>query len=106
MPETTDTPLSTNVIPRPPALEQWKAFIGDLARPFAIIGTTIGFNHSLVIVAHKLGPDASAAAIFIGAAGGVLVGVYGAKSWEMAQSAKQAANVEVAKAAVPVEVKP
>lgn len=98
MTEPTDTPINP-AYPPAPMMERVKALVGDLARPFAIIGTTIGFNTALVTVAQKLGPDASAAAIFIGAAGGILATLYGAKAWEAVQGGKHTASVEIAKVA-------
>lgn len=103
--EPTDTPVNPSYPPAP-LMERIKALIGDLARPFAIIGTTIGFNVALIRIAEKLGPDASAAAIFIGAAGGILATLYGAKSWEQAQVGKHAATVEVAKATSTTSTEP
>jgi hypothetical protein len=96
MAEPTDTPINKS-FPPPSRLEGIKAFVGDLARPFAIIGTTVGVNTALVMVASKLGPDASAAAIFIGAAFAGLTTLYGAKAWEAVQAGKHTASVEIAK---------
>jgi hypothetical protein len=97
MTEPTDTPVNAP-FPRPTVMEQIKGFVGDLARPIAIIGTTYGFNVALIKAADKIGPDATAAAIFITAAGGILATLYGAKAWEVIQGGKHAANVEIAKA--------
>ena len=58
------------------------------------------------MISTKIGPDASAAAIFIGAVFAGVGALYGAKSWEMAQSAKQAATVEVAKATTATTMEP
>jgi hypothetical protein len=73
-----------------------KTFIGDLARPFAIIVTSGAAAAATIILANKVSSDA--AAIFIGAVLSGVAVLYGAKSWEAAQTAKQSANVEVAKA--------
>ena len=98
MTEQTDTPINPTYPPAP-LMERIKALVGDLARPIAIIGTTYGFNVALIKAADKIGPDATAAAIFITAAGGILATLYGAKAWEVIQGGKHAANVEIAKVA-------
>lgn len=103
MTEPTDTPVSTNTFPRPPRLEQVKAFIGDLARPFAIISTSLAGSIATVIVATKIGPDASAAAIFIGAVYAGVGTLFGAKAWEVAQAGKHSASVEIAKTTTTTE---
>ena len=87
--------------PSPPTLGLIKDFIGDVARPFAIISTSLGASVATVIVALKIGPDASAAAIFIGAVFTGVVGLFTAKAWENSQAGKHSATVEVAKAASP-----
>lgn len=97
-----DTPLDPSY-PRPSRLDQVKGFIGDLARPWAIICTSTAASVATVIALVKAGPDPAALAILMGAVFTGVVGLYTAKSWEQAQAAKQAANVEVAKAAGPVQ---
>lgn len=82
-----------------PLSESIKVFIRDVSRPIGLLITAIGVNASTVIVAMKLGPDAAAAAIFIGAAHSGLAALWAAKSWENSQSGKHAATVEIAKAA-------
>jgi hypothetical protein len=94
MTEPTDTPVHSP----PSRAETVKAFIGDLARPFAIISTSLAASIASVVVALKIGPDAAAAAIFIGAVFTGVGAIYTAKSWEMAQAGKHSANVEIAKA--------
>lgn len=92
----TDAPTTT------PPLRGWELFkvvVGDLARPVGILITSIGAAIATVVVALKIGPDAAAAAIFIGAVYTGLAALWAAKSWENSQSGKHAATVEVAKAA-------
>ena len=97
-----DTPLDPSY-PRPSRLDQVKGFIGDLARPWAIIATSTAASIAAVIAVIKAGSDPAALAILIGAIFTGVGALYTAKSWEQAQAAKQAANVEVAKAATPVQ---
>jgi hypothetical protein len=79
-------------------LDRVKGFIGDLARPFAIISTSLAASIATVIVAHKV-DDFDGAAIFIGAVFAGVGALYGAKSWEVAKASKHAAEIEVAKTA-------
>jgi hypothetical protein len=91
----TDTPPTSSP---PSRLDVAKGFIGDLARPFAIIVTSYGAAHATIVIAHKVSAF-EGAATFIGA---VFLGVgalYGAKAWEVAKTGKQAADVEIAKQA-------
>lgn len=93
----TDTPIAGPTYPPASLLDQLKGFIGDLARPFAIIATSGAAAVAVVKIAWAI-TDANQGAIYIGA---VFVGVgalYGAKSWENTAQAKQTANIEVAKA--------
>lgn len=82
----TDTP-----VPQPPTRsERFKAFVGDLARPFAmysVAGTTSWAIYDHATDATKLT-----------AAGFILAALYGAKSYENGAQAKQAAAVQVAQA--------
>lgn len=89
---TTDTPVST----QPPSkLDKIKSFIGDLARPFAIISTSASAAVSVIMIAKRVdgfeGGAAFIAAVFAGVAA-----LYGAKAWEVGTQAKQAANVAIA----------
>lgn len=89
----TDTPPTIFPVDR---LERIKAFIGDLARPFAIIVTSLSASIATVIVSTRT-ENGNDGAILIGA---IFVGVaalYGAKSWEVTKTSKQAAEVEIAK---------
>ncbi|HEY1071517.1 hypothetical protein [Brevundimonas sp.] len=89
----TDTPIQ-----QPPTrLERVKAFIGDLARPFAIIATSFAASWATIVIAYRV-ENGNDGAIFIG---GVFAGVgalYIGKAWEVAKTGKQSAEVEIAKA--------
>lgn len=75
-------------------------FIGQSARPFAIIWTALCAGVAVVILALKL-TDPAQAAIVIGAVYGAgLSPIYIGKSWEERGAAKSNANVEIAKAGV------
>lgn len=102
-PVATDTPPSMSTAPPPPFLDRLKVFIGDLARPFAIISTSFAASWATIVVAYRV-ENGNDAAILMGA---VFLGVatlYGAKSWEMAKASKHAAEVDIAKTTG--EVKP
>jgi hypothetical protein len=89
----TDTPLQ----PPPTTLERVKVFIGDLARPFAIITTSGAASVATVIIAGKV-ENGNDGAIFIG---GVFAGVsalFLGKAWEVVKGQKAGADVEIAKA--------
>lgn len=79
-------------------LSKIERFVGELARPFAIIATAVGVNVATVIIALKIGPEAGAAAIFIGAVHTGFAAIFSAKSWENSQAGKHTATVEIAKA--------
>ncbi|WP_312783401.1 hypothetical protein [Brevundimonas sp.] len=90
----TDTPI------QPPAtrLERVKSFIGDLARPFAIIWTAACAGVSMLILALKI-DDPVQAGVFIGVVYTTGVStLYLGKAWEVAKTGKQSAEVEIAKA--------
>lgn len=79
------------------ALEGIQCFIGEIARPFAIISTSGAAAIAVVTIAQRV-MDGSSGAVFIGA---VFVGVgalYGAKAWETSVQAKQDASVKIAQA--------
>lgn len=84
------------------SIDDAKALVGDLARPFAIYATSGAASVATITIAVKIDhPDLSAAGIFIGA---VFTGVgllYGAKAYENAQQAKHDASVQIAQAQAP-----
>ena len=96
----TDTPVSPQSWPRPSRMDSVKAFIGDLARPFAIISTSYAASHATVVIAYKVS-SFSEAAIFIGAVFAGVGALFGAKAWENARAGKHATEIEIAKAATP-----
>lgn len=104
----TDTPVLPQTFPPPSRLDQIKGFVGDLARPFAIISTSYAASHATVVIAYKVS-SFSEAAIFIGAVFAGVGALFGAKAWENARAGKQAADVEIAKVAapsIPTETRP
>ncbi len=76
----TDTPVIPREVPPVPRSEMIKAFIGDLARPFALYVSGAGTAVATVIGAMKCEDGIQAAAV-ITAAGVVLGGMYGLKEW-------------------------
>lgn len=96
----TDTPLNERTYPPPSRLEQWKGFLGDLARPFAIIVTAVSASAAGVIVATKV-ESGTDGALVMGAIYAGLGALYGFKSWEAGKATTNAANVEIAKATTP-----
>ena len=81
---------------RRPWPDTLKGFIGELARPFAIISTSAAASWATVVVAYKV-QDGNDGAIFIG---GVFAGVgalYIGKAVEVFKSNRAAAEVEIAK---------
>jgi hypothetical protein len=91
---TTDTP-----VPIPSSrLEVVKAFIGDLARPVAVLITAISAGATGIILSLRVASiELGSAAIFMGAIYTGLGAIYTAKSWENAKQAQ--ATADVAKAA-------
>lgn len=80
------------------SLEQFKALIGDLARPYAIVAGATSASIATVIVAWKV-DGFEAAGIFIGAVWAGVGALYGAKAFEVAAVRKRDSEVEIAKAA-------
>ncbi len=84
----TDTPVS-----QPPSpLDGLKSFIGDLARPFAIIVTSAATAFAIVQLASQA-KDLSAAAIFVGALFAGLGALSAAKTYENVKQAQASADV-------------
>lgn len=73
-------------------------FIGDVARPLAIIITSSAAAVATVFIASR-GEGYEGAALFIGAVYAGLGALYGAKALENVGQAKASATVDVAKAA-------
>lgn len=72
-----------------PAIDVFKNFVGDLARPISLIA--VGLSTAWVIWTH-------APADIIGASGVILVALYGTKALENVQTKKQDASVQIAQA--------
>lgn len=90
----TDTPPTIFPVDR---LERIKTFIGDLARPFAIIVTSGGAAWATVVVAYRV-ENGNDGAILMGAIFAGVGALYIGKAWEVAKTGKQSAEVEIAKA--------
>lgn len=88
-----DTPVTPRDVPPVPKSEMVKSFIGDLARPFAIYSTSLSAAIATVIVALKV-EDGNDGAIALGAVGVLVLGIYGAKAWEVAKVAVSGQSVE------------
>lgn len=85
-----DTPVLSQPFPPPSKLDTIKGFIGDLARPFAIVA--IASATAAAIVTPMITTDK------LTAAGMILAVLFGAKTYEVATQSKQAAGVAVAQA--------
>ena len=70
-------------------------FVGEIARPFAIIATSASAATATVIVAIKV-DGFDGAAVFIAAVFAGVGALYGAKAWEEAKKSGQAADVKIA----------
>ena len=89
----TDTPPTIFPVDR---LERIKTFIGDLARPFAIIVTSGAAAWATVVVAYRV-ENGNDGAILMGAIFAGVGAIYIGKAWEVAKTTKQSAEVEIAK---------
>jgi len=91
----TDTPVTPVEVPPVPTSERVKAFIGDLARPFAIIATSYAAAHATVVIASKV-ENGNDGAIFAGAYFLGVATLYGAKAIEAINTARARRDVDVA----------
>lgn len=93
----TDTPVIPREQPPIPRSEMVKAFIGDLARPFAIISTSFAASWATIVIAGKV-ENGNDGAIFAGAyflgVGTLFLG----KAVEAINSARTKRDVDVAQA--------
>ena len=78
-------------------MTRFAEFIGQVARPFAIIWTALCGGIAGIIMANKVS-DGNDGAILMGAIGLVVTGIYLGKSWEVAKVAKADAEVKIAEA--------
>lgn len=76
-------------------LERIKVFIGDLARPFAIISTSFAASWASIVTAYRVS-DGSDAAVLMGAIFAGVGALYLGKAWEVAKVAKSDAEVKIA----------
>jgi hypothetical protein len=76
--------------------EQLQAFIGEVARPFAIIATSASVAAATVLVALHV-TTAEGGALVLGTVYAGVGALYGVKSWEKAKVGGQAAEVEKAR---------
>lgn len=72
-------------------LDQFKDLVGELARPFAIIATSLAASVATVIVACRVS-DGNDGAAFMGAVGLMVGGIYVGKAWEVSRIAKAQAQ--------------
>jgi len=79
-------------------LEQFKALVGDLARPYAIVVSATAFATACIILALR-DIDLDAAAWFVGAMGATVTGLYAGKVVENRGVKKAEAEVEKVRAA-------
>lgn len=77
-----------------------KEVVGELARPIAIISTSIAAAIATVRIAWNV-TDGNAGAVYIAAVFAGVAALYGAKSWEVARAGKAAADVAIAQASSP-----
>lgn len=96
----TDTPVTPITAPPVSRLDRFKAFVGDLARPWAIVSISSATAAAIVIAALRC-EDGTQGGIVIGAAGLIVGGMYGFKEWGNTVSGKQAANVAIAQTEQP-----
>jgi len=92
----TDSPFLSQPVPRPTLLDQCVTAFGNAARPFAIYLISAATSGVILKIGEKI-ENGNDGAIFIGAVGVIMVGIYVGKSVENWQAGKQAANVEIAR---------
>jgi hypothetical protein len=90
-----DTPVHVQGHPPVARIDMLKAFIGDLARPFALYAVGGGTAIATVVGANKC-QNGTEASLVIGAAGVVLAGMYGVKEWGTTKQKVAETNAGVA----------
>jgi hypothetical protein len=90
-----DTPVTPRDVPPVYASERVKAFIGDLARPFAIIATSFSAAWATIVISSKV-ENGNDGAIFAGAYFLGVATLYGAKAVEAINTARTRRDVDVA----------
>lgn len=91
----TDTPVTPREVPPVHMSERVKSFIGDLARPFAIISTSFAASWATIVIASKV-ENGNDGAIFAGAYFLGVATLYGAKAIEAINTARTRRDVDVA----------
>jgi hypothetical protein len=91
----TDTPVTQRDVPPVHVSERVKAFIGDLARPFAIIATSFSAAWATIVISSKV-ENGNDGAIFAGAYFLGVATLYGAKAVEAINTARTRRDVDVA----------
>jgi hypothetical protein len=91
----TDTPIVPREVPPVPKSEMVKAFIGDLARPLAIIFLAYAAMRATIIIAQKV-ENGNDGAIFAGAYFLGLATIFGVKGVEAINAARTRRDVDVA----------
>jgi len=88
-------PVNPRDAPPAHASERIKAFIGDIARPFAIISTSFAAAWATIVIASKV-ENGNDGAIFAGAYFLGVASLYGAKAVETINAARARRDVDVA----------
>lgn len=91
----TDMPVTPREQPPIPRSEAVKAFIGDLARPFAIISTSFAASWATIVISSKV-ENGNDGAIFAGAYFLGVATLYGAKAVEAINAGRHKRDVDVA----------
>jgi len=91
----THTPVTPREVPPVHVSERVKAFIGDLARPFAIIATSFSAAWATIVISSKV-ENGNDGAIFAGAYFLGVATLYGAKAVEAINTARTRRDVDVA----------
>ena len=91
----TDTPIASRETPPVHMSERVKAFIGDLARPFAIVSTSFAASWATIVIAGKV-ENGNDGAIFAGAYFLGLGTLYLGKAVEAINTARARRDVDVA----------
>lgn len=87
-------PILTSLTISNPIARDVAAFVGDIARPFAIISTSGAAAVAIVILALKV--NSTEAAVYIGAAFLGVGTLFGVKGWEKVAQTKADATVATA----------
>ena len=81
-------------------LAAWQVFIGEIARPLAVLATSFAAAIATVEIAQRV-ENGTDGALFIGAVFTGLAVIYGAKSVEVFKKAQVAGEVEKARGPAP-----